>query len=171
MTTAKAKDLMQHDLFGVDPVPYKPAQAREIEKNFHGPDMVRVSPTAWAWKPADEDRVPRYGRCRWVPNGDGTYRPAPQNTRFVVVCSEVLSEIGFRGMSKSVSDTTLRRLSQAEEILMFHISPKVRMLDLDSWWRFIDDCVGNPEKWESGSESWKNYMYRNALGAHKVMRG
>lgn len=167
MSACEAKNLMQHDLFGADPVAFAPKARADIAKAFGGPDMVRVSPTSWAWRPADPDRVPKYGRCRWVPNGDGTLRPVPNDVRFVIVSREVLDEIGFRGMSRSVSDTTLRRLSQAEEILMFHISPRVRMLDLDSWWKFIDQCVGNPEKWEEGSESWDNYMFRNALGQHR----
>jgi hypothetical protein len=165
-----AKDLLQHDLFGADPVPFEPRLPVDIAKSLGGPDMVRVSPTSWAWRPKDPDRVPKYGRMRWLPNGDGTFRPVPNDVRFVIVSREVLDEIGFRGMARSVSDTTMRRLSQAEEILMFHISPKVRMLDLDSWWKFIDDCVNNPDKWEVGSESHENYMFRNFLGRHKTTR-
>lgn len=163
-----AQILEQHDLFGADPVPFARERPASAERNFKGPDMVRVSPSVWAWRPRDPERVPKYGRCRWVPNGDGTYRPVPNDTRFVIVSREVLDEIGFRGMTKSVSDTTLRRLSSAEEILMFHISPRVRVLDLDSWWKYMDECIGNPDKWEEGSESWRNYMFRNALGAHKA---
>lgn len=165
--TQTAQKLYQHDLLGADPVPFEPRAVREFEKVFSGPDMVRVSPTLWAWRPADPARVPKYGRFMWVKNTDGTYRPAPQEARFVIVSREVLDEIGFRGMARSVSDTTLRRLSQAEEILMFHISPRVRVLDLDSWWKYMDDCIGNPDKWEEGSESWNNYMFRNALGEHR----
>lgn len=166
MAEATAK-LTQNDLFGADPEPFGPAERAEFQKLAGGPDMVRVSPSSWAWRPAKPGSVPKYGRCQWIPNGDGTYRPAPQHTRFVIVSREVLDEIGFRGMTRSVSDTTLRRLSMAEEILMFHISPRVRVLDLDSWWRYMDECIADPDKWEEGGESWKNYMFRNALGAHR----
>lgn len=172
MTTQNTAKLMQHDLFGVAPVPFEPKPPRTFDKAFPGPDMVRVSPTVWAWKPADPNHVPKYGRCMWIKNADGqTYRPAPQEVRFVIISRDVLDEIGFRGMSRSVSDTTLRRLAAADEILIIHISPKVRMLDLDSWWKFVDECITNPDKWEEGSESYRNYMWRNALGKHKVMKG
>jgi hypothetical protein len=125
----------------------------------------------WAWRPADESKVPRYGRFKWVPNGDGTFRPAPQESPFVIVSREVLDEIGFKGMTRSVSDTTLRRLAVAEEILMFHVSPRVRMLDLDSWWKYVDECISDPDRWEEGGEAWENYMFRNALGKHRPRRG
>jgi hypothetical protein len=52
---------------------------------------------------------------------------------------------------------------------MFHISPRVRVLDLDSWWKYMDECIADPWKWQEGSESWKNYMFRNALGEHRRM--
>lgn len=167
MSVQTAAKLMQHDLFGCDPVEFVPRPRGAYAAAFPGPDMVRVSPTAFAWRPVKPDDVPAHGRHRWVANGDGTYRPAPQQSRFVIVSREVLDEIGFKGMSRSVSDTTLRRLSQAQEIVMFHISPRVRMLDLDSWWRYIDECVADEEKWNEGSESWNNYMFRNALGEHR----
>lgn len=166
-----ARKLLQHDLFGADPVEFVPKMRGETAPAFPGPDMVRVSPTSFAWRPVKPDAVPTHGRHRWVPNGDGSFRPAPQQSRFVIVGREVLDEIGFQGMSRSVSDTTLRRLAQAQEIVMFHISPRVRMLDLDSWWKYIDECVEDGEKWEEGSESWRNYMFRNALGEHRRAAG
>lgn len=167
MPSNAAAKLMQPDMFGADPVEFVPKIRGAVDPAFPGPDMVRVSPTAFAWKPVKADAVPTHGRHRWVANGDGTFRPAPQQSRFVIISRDVLDEIGFKGMNRSVSDTTLRRLAQAQEIVMFHISPRVRMLDLDSWWKYIDECVGDAEKWEEDSESWRNYMFRNALGDHR----
>jgi hypothetical protein len=45
------------------------------------------------------------------------------------------------------------------------------MLDLDSWWRYMDECIAEPDKGEEGSESWRNYMFRNALGRHRKQEG
>lgn len=143
------------------------AQLCERLREARQPDMIRVGPNVWAWRPKDPQRVPVYGLHKWVPCGDGSFRPIPLQNRFVVVSREVLDGIGLRGMSKRVSDTTLRRLAVADEICMFHIAPKVRMLDVDSWFRFLDDCASNVEKWDPGSESYRNYMFRNALGEHR----
>ena len=165
--SANACGLMQNDLFGAEPEPFRPPREKSFEPVPDSKEMVRVAPNVWAWRPSNPDRVPRYGRHMWVKNPDGTYRPAPQESRFVIVSREVLDEIGFKGMSRSVSDTTLRRLAEAQEILMFHVSPRVRMLDLDSWWRYVDECITDPYQWDEGSESHRNYMFRNALGAHR----
>lgn len=163
------KNFAQIDLFGhVEEVSETPKKRAKVVLEYPRAAMVRVSPTAWAWKPVNSGDVPTYGRLRWIDNGDGTFRPAPQGGKFCVVTRELLDEIGFRGINRSISDTTLRRLAAAEEIVMFHISPRVRMLDIDSWWKYMDECMNDPEKWEEQSESWKNYMFRNALGRSKV---
>lgn len=131
------------------------------------PEMVRVAPGVHAWSPASPGCVPRTGVHVWSRRGDGSYVPTPVRARWVIVTREVLDAIGFRGIRRRVSDTTLRRLARAEEVVMVHISPKVRMLDLDSWERYITECALNPDKWEEGSEAWENYMFRNALGRHR----
>ena len=114
--SANACGLMQHDLFGAEPEPFRPPREKSFEPVPDSKEMVRVAPNVWAWRPSNPDRVPRYGRHMWVKNPDGTYRPAPQESRFVIVSREVLDEIGFKGMSRSVSDTTLRRLAEANPL-------------------------------------------------------
>lgn len=146
------------------------------------PDMIRVSPDAWLWKPRDPQKVPQYGLLKWVPvnqsdsaavsRSDGStaqppdrlYRPVPLCSRFAMIDAALLEFIGFRRINRMVRDDTLMRLAAAEEITIIHIAPKVRMLDIDSWYRYLDDCMANPDKWEPGSPSWDNYIFRNGLG-------
>ena len=157
------------------PVQY-PLQAElpglaEAAKAEAQPDMVRVAPGVFAWRPSQGRPVPSVTLCRWARQSSGDYVPVPVGGRLCVISREVLDEIGFRGISRSVGDATLRRLAEAGEVEIVHVSPKVRMLDLDSWWRFINACIEDPEKWEPGSESWTNYMFRNALGPYRAGAG
>ena len=127
------------------------------------PDMVRVAPEVWLWKPRNPARVPQYGLVKWAPVPGG-FKPVPVASRFAIMDGALLEFIGFRGAQRAVADRTLRRLAAAEEITIVHIAPRVRLLDIDSWYRFLDDCLGDPCKWEPGSQSHKNYLFRNGLG-------
>lgn len=161
--------LKQPDLFVLPP-----SKEQAPKPNLHlvlhsatKADMVRVSPTAWAWRPTDAAKVPVYGLLKWSPLGDGTYKPVPICQRCMVVSQSLLDAIGFRGFGRALGDATLTRLARADEITLFHVAPRVRMIDIDSWYRFLDDCITDPEKWEPGSPSYENYMFRNALGKHR----
>lgn len=147
-----------------------PAPAGDLQRDVAAaarPDMVRVAPDVWIWQPRDPaTRVPQYGLLKWAPVPGG-YRPVPLASRFAVIDAALLAFLGFRRANGSVSDATLRRLAAAEEITIVHIAPRVRLLDLDSWYRFLDDCLGDPEKWADDSTSTRNYVFKNNLGAKR----
>lgn len=164
---AVEQEMLQPDMFGGAPTPVVAKPKPALHDAFRGalkPDMIRVSPTDWVWRPTDASRVPTYGLLKWHPVGDGTYKPVPICQRCMVVSRELLDAIGFRGWNKSLGDATLTRLAIADEIALFNIAPRCRMIDIDSWYRYLDDCMTNPDKWEPGSSSYDNYMFRNALG-------
>ncbi len=131
-------------------------------------DMVRVSPGEYAWAPREGKRPPAFGLHRWARAPDGRWRPAPVLSRYVLLTRDLIRFLGFRGPDgAAVGYNTLNRLAAAGEIDIIDISPRRRMLDVDSWCRYLAECIEDPDKWDEDSESTRNYLFRNGLTAER----
>jgi hypothetical protein len=142
------------------------AMARETAR----PDMVRVAPGRHAWLPADPARsaVSRHVLCRWSKQPDGTYAPVPLPCRLVRMTPETTAMLGFVSGNRTVRADTLLRLAAAGFIDCVRVSPHCWMLDLDSWFRHLADCLDDPEYWDEGGEARRRYNLANGLGVeHK----
>lgn len=134
------------------------------------PDMVRVAPGRHAWVPADvaRGRVAGHVLCRWSRQPDGTYAPVPLPYRLVRMTPELTAMLGFVSGNRTVRADTLLRLAAAGFIECVRMSPHCWMLDLDSWFRHLADCLDDPEYWDEGGEARRRYNLANGLGiAHK----
>ena len=172
-----AQKLIQHDLFGAAPVILEPKNRKTAEeaaerfRELSRPDMVKVTPATPNAPPA---YVPRPGRSvpnlmlgKWASDGAGKYHLVPVAGRWVRLTSELCSELGFRNTSSERKYTTLRRLAEAGYVELVKISPCCILIDLDSWWRHVADCMENPDMWEEGSDERNNYLKANGLGGWK----
>lgn len=169
METAKT---IQMTLFGgEEPVKaggMKPA-ARTLPKEPE-PDMVRVAPGRHAWVPRDAAKPPDgYALCRWSRQEDGTYAPVPVAGRYVRLSSQVAATLGFVGDGTSDKNRydTILRLGRAGFVDLVRVAPNTILLDLDSWYRHLADCMDNPDMWDDGSEERETYLRENDLGGWK----
>jgi len=129
--------------------------------------MVRVAPGRHAWVPAaacDPATMPQYCLCRWAEQPDGTYVPIPFPYRLVRLTPKTTSMLGFMSGNRDIRYSTLLRLAAAEFVDIIRISPNCQMLDLDSWFQHLADCMDDPEYWEPGSEARERYNHANGLG-------
>ncbi len=134
------------------------------------PEMVRVAPGKHAWVPAPtaQRKVADYVLCRWSRQGDGTYAPVPLPYRLVRMTPELTAMLGFVSGNRTVRADTLLRLAAAGFIECVRVSPHCWMLDLDSWFRHLSDCLDDPEFWDDGGEARRRYNLANGLGVeHK----
>jgi hypothetical protein len=129
--------------------------------------MVRVAPDKHAWCPAPGEKMPEYVICRWSKSADGLCRPIPVPMNMARVTADLLVLLGFGGTHRKQTFHTLRRLATAGFVEMVHVSPGVWMLDLDSWFRHVAECVDNPDRWEEGGEDLRSYKFANGLGGWK----
>ena len=137
------------------------------------PAMVRVAPGRHAWVPKDAATPPdEYVMCRWSKQEDGTFAPVPVAGRYARLDGKTCALLGFP--PKAAADgkercryDTLLRLARAGFIDIVRISPNTHLLDLDSWYRHLADCMDDPDRWEEGSEDWKTYVAANGLGGWK----
>ena len=174
----EAENMVQMDLFGGE----GPLKSSEVEKlkssktfqpfnpSTMQPTMVRVAPGRHAWIPRDKATPPDgYALCRWSRQADGTYAPVPVAGRYVRLNSQVAASLGF--VSDGTSDRnrydTILRLGRAGFIDLVRVAPNTILLDLDSWYRHLADCMDNPEMWDEGSEDLKIYLKANDLGGWK----
>ena len=130
------------------------------------PDMVRVAPGRHAWVPAGvaQGRVAGHVLCRWSRQPDGTYAPVPLPYRLVRMTPELTAMLGFVSGNRTVRADTLLRLAAAGFIECVRVSPHCWMLDLDSWFRHLADCLDDPEYWDEGGEARRRYNLANGLG-------
>lgn len=136
------------------------------------PDLVRIAPGRHAWVLRDKcAKPPRYVMCTWAAQHDGSFVPIPVAGRLVRVCSEMLALLGFNTGRKSSRYETLYRLANAGLIEMVRISPGVWLLDLDSWYRHLCNCMNTPEMWDEESEDRQHYLKINALGGWRRQVG
>ena len=134
---------------------------------------MRVAPGRHAWVPKDAATPPdEYAVCRWSKQPDGTYAPVPVAGRYARLDGKTCALLGFP--PKAAADgkercryDTLLRLARAGFIDIVRISPNTHLLDLDSWYRHLADCMDDPDRWEEGSEDWKTYVAANGLGGWK----
>ena len=129
--------------------------------------MVRVAPGRHAWVPAeacDPSAIPQYCICRWAKQADGTYHPIPFPYRLVRLTPETTSMLGFMSGNRDIRYSTLLRLANAEFVEIVRISPNCQMLDLDSWFRHLSECMEDPEFWDVGGEARERYNQANGLG-------
>lgn len=131
-------------------------------------EMVRVAPGRQGWVAASADtKIPDYVLCRWAKQADNTHAPVPVSGRLVKVSPDLLALLGFNTGRRSSRYETLYRLANAGFIEMVRISPGCWLIDLDSWYRHLSDCMSNPEMWDDEAEARQHYLHVNALGGWK----
>ena len=148
------------------------------------PDMVRVAPGKHAWVPKSAATPPdQYVMCRWSRQADGTFAPVPVAGRYVRLDSKTATLLGFpmRGVEGSASRggrdgtgnhercryDTILRLGRAGFIDIVRVAPNTILLDLDSWYRHLADCMDDPDRWDEGKEDRETYLNKNGLGGWK----
>ena len=173
----EAENVVQMDLFGGER-PSKPSR----QGNLAGPQipppvavepepaMVRVAPGRHAWVPKDAATPPdEYVMCRWSKQPDGTYAPVPVAGRYVRLDGRTAALLGFpaRGEEERCRYDTILRLGRAGFIDVVRVAPNTILLDLDSWYRHLADCMDDPDRWNEGSEDRETYLKENGLGGWK----
>ena len=134
------------------------------------PDMVRVAPGRHAWVPKRAATPPpEYVVCRWSQQADGTWAPVPVAGRYVRLDSSTATLLGFP--ARAVADArercrydTILRLGRAGFVDLVRVAPNTILLDLDSWYRHLADCMDDPDRWEDGRDDRKTYLKANGLG-------
>lgn len=169
-----AQKMIQHDLFGGPALVLEPRNRQmteEAAKRFRElskPDMIRVTPSTVyapaAYVPKQGGNVPKLQVGKFAPQADGTYNFVPVGGRWYRLCSELCSILGLRDMNRNRKYETMMRLSRAGHIELVKISPGCWLLDLDSWFRHLSECMENPQMWDEGSEERENYLHVNDLG-------
>ena len=137
---------------------------------LHSPTMVRVAPGRHAWVPKDAATPPdEYAVCRWSKQPDGTYAPVPVAGRYVRLDGRTASLLGFpaRGEEDRCRYDTILRLGRAGFVDVVRVAPNTILLDIDSWYRHLADCMDDPDRWEEGSEDRETYLKANGLGGWK----
>ena len=163
-------EMVQGDLFGGAGAPgcVPPPLAAEPE-----PGMVRVAPGRHAWVPKDAATPPdAYVMCRWSKQEDGTYAPVPVAGRYVRLDSRTAALLGFPARANEDGNErcrydTILRLGRAGFVDVVRVAPNTILLDLDSWYRHLADCMDNPDRWNEGGEDRETYLQANGLGGWK----
>lgn len=134
------------------------------------PDMVRVAPGRHAWVPKRAATPPpEYVVCRWSKQADGTWAPVPVAGRYVRLDSSTATLLGFPARAGSDARErcrydTILRLGRAGFVDLVRVAPNTILLDLDSWYRHLADCMDDPDRWEDGRDDRKTYLRANGLG-------
>lgn len=134
------------------------------------PDMVRVAPGRHAWVPRSAATPPpEYVVCRWSKQADGTWAPVPVAGRYVRLDSSTATLLGFPARAGSDARErcrydTILRLGRAGFVDLVRVAPNTILLDLDSWYRHLADCMDDPDRWEDGRDDRKTYLKANGLG-------
>lgn len=134
------------------------------------PDMVRVAPGRHAWVPKRAATPPpEYVVCRWSKQADGTWAPVPVAGRYVRLDSSTATLLGFPARAGSDARErcrydTILRLGRAGFVDLVRVAPNTILLDLDSWYRHLADCMDDPDRWEDGRDDRKTYLKANGLG-------
>ena len=134
------------------------------------PDMVRVAPGRHAWVPKRAATPPpEYVVCRWSKQADGTWAPVPVAGRYVRLDSSTATLLGFparagAGAREPCRHGTILRLGRAGFVDLVRVAPNTILLDLDSWYRHLADCMDDPDRWEDGRDDRKTYLKANGLG-------
>lgn len=157
-------------LFGddFDPVP-PPISLSDATK----PEMVRAAPGVHAWVPRDAATPPpEYCLCRWSKQADGSFAPVPVAGRYVRLGAKLAGLLGFPAgddddKRRYCRYDTILRLGRAGFVDVIKISPGVYLLDLDSWYHHLVECIDNPDRWAEGSEDYETYLKANDLGGWK----
>ena len=134
------------------------------------PDMVRVAPGRHAWVPKRAATPPpEYVVCRSSKQADGTCAPVPVAGRYVRLDSSTATLLGFPARAGSDARErcrydTILRLGRAGFVDLVRVAPNTILLDLDSWYRHLADCMDDPDRWEDGRDDRKTYLKANGLG-------
>lgn len=134
------------------------------------PDMVRVAPGRHAWVPKRAATPPpEYVVCRWSKQADGTWAPVPVAGRYVRLDSSTATLLGFPARAgaderERCRYDTILRLGRAGFVDLVRVAPNTILLDLDSWYRHLADCMDDPDRWEDGRDDRKTYLKENGLG-------
>lgn len=126
-----------------------------------GSNMVRIAPDTAVWIPKNGE-PDRYCLARWTPQGAG-YVPMPIGGRLAQVTPALLRAIGITDHSIDAQRQTLHRLARAGFIELIHLSPGVWLLDLDSWFRHLQECQEHADLWDPGSPDLARYLDANGL--------
>lgn len=134
------------------------------------PDMVRVAPGRHAWVPKRAATPPpEYVVCRWSKQADGTWAPVPVAGRYVRLDSSTATLLGFPARAGSDARErcrydTILRLGRAGFVDLVRVAPNTILLDLDSWYRHLADCMDDPDRWDEGGDDRDTYLKANGLG-------
>lgn len=67
------------------------------------------------------------------------------------------------GVSSRGQIETVKRLGRAGFVGLYHASPGVYLLDVDSWFRHLDQVAEDPDFWDPEDSNWRRYMMANGL--------
>lgn len=151
----KAALLQQPDMFGAPPAPFGGPVEIPLGPAPDG-TLVQVAPGKWSMRGAPD---PEHIIAEVFRHGDGTlgFRPAGYG-RMAKLCSLTGALIGFPGQLE-----TIRRLGRAAFIRLYHPSPSVYLLDLDSWFAHLDLTQDDPDFWDPEGPNLKTYLMANGL--------
>ena len=167
---AMGGEMVQGDLFGGEGALGCVPPPLEVAPE---PGMVRVAPGRHSWVPKSAATPPEeYVMCRWSKQADGTFAPVPVAGRYVRLDGRTATLLGFPARAGGDGDIrcrydTIRRLGRAGFGDVVRVAPNTILLDLDSWYRHLADCMDDPDRWEDGSEDRETYLKANGLGGWK----
>lgn len=155
---ATTKKMVQPGLFGGEE-PFHPAP--KIEHDVSPSEMpagklVQVAPNKWAMRGGPD---PEYIIAEVFRHPDGTlgFRPSGDG-RCVKLSPRIGELLGFSGQLH-----TIRRLARAGFIRLPQPSPCVYLLDLDSWFRHVENTESDPDFWDSDGPNLRRYLMANGL--------
>lgn len=126
-------DLMKGDKEGRSP------NVRALEAARRGA-WVQVAPGRWSLR--RPGKLPGFVVCGVVPNGDGTVRFEPMPEKMVKVTPEIT-----RAMGLGVRSDTLHFLGRAGFVEMLFPSPRLALLNMDSWMNHLRRVAEDRDFW------------------------
>jgi hypothetical protein len=135
------------------------ANARALDAARKGA-WVQVGPGRWALR--RPGKLPGHVVCKVLANGDGTVRFEPLAEKMVKVTPGLTRALGL-----GVNAQTLHYLGKAEFVEILFPSPRLALLNLDSWMNHLGRVAADKKFWERT----KNIeAYRSVLPAGVTCR-
>jgi len=114
--------------------------------------MRQVSPGVYVPEDASMD-VPEVAICAFVRNRDNTYKLEVVAERLVRLTDDVIRALGLVGQR-----ATLRRLARAGFVEIVQVAPKVRLLNLDSYFNHLRRVTEDEDFWDRDGGNFKLYQ-------------
>ena len=113
-------------------------------KTLSTPRMIQVAPNKFAPRQLDfKFEPPTSLWCDPVPNGDGTFSLQPRSwEHYLPVTSELCQKLGM-----GTRTDTLRRLINGGFVLGSHITPRIYVVNVVSYWEHFTRCGEDPDYW------------------------